>query len=565
MRTETRRLLMTTAISTMVLGGLGLGTYFAVKNPAPGTNIAGYPINDPQDAPRVVSEIAAAVHKQPIRIEADGRHVDATAEELGLRVDEALMVTVAQQHTGISAWVEALTTGSATVELATTTSSPETDALSQAAETLTKEPVNGNVTVSGAEVRTFAAEHGKIVTPEAIAKALKTAVETHAKDNPTQWPSTLTVKPEVRDQEPAITQAVVDQTAAKLKTLVETPFVVTNPKNAEKKVELNGGDLAGILTVATDAEAIDPAHRLVVTMAENQPPIPVKLTEFLSQAVLPAGASAQVVDRSPAPKKGASEAELADTSTVTGRVAYEPGPEGILPNTEETWKAVAQTLAKGEHTTAIVANTQPEASLDAIGVKEPVGTYTTFFTEGQQRNTNIKRVAELVNGTLIAPGAVYELNHAVGPRTAAKGFVEGGAIFEGKLTTSLGGGVSQFATTFFNAAWFSGVQINTFKPHTYYFDRYPLGREATIDYPGVNLEIKNTSPHAILVEATTTANSVTVTFWSTKYFKVEQAIGNPVSANGGTNVRISRTTTAPDGKVDHFERTVHYRKQPESQ
>lgn len=555
---------MTTAISTMVLGGLGLGTYFAVKNPAPGTNIAGYPINDPQDAPRVVSEIAAAVHKQPIRIEADGRHVEATAEALGLRVDEALMVTIAQQHTGISAWFEALTTGSATVELATT-SAAQTDALTEAADTLTKEPVNGNVTVSGAEVRTFAAEHGKIVTPEAISKALKTAVETNAKDNPTQWPSTLTIKPEVRDQEPAITQAVVDETAAKLKSLVETPFVVTNPKNAEKKVELTGGDLAGILTVATDAEAIDPAHRLVVTTAENQPPIPAKLTAFLSQAVLPDGANAQVVDRSPSPKKGASDAELADTSTVNGRVTYEPGPEGILPNTEETWKAVAQTLAKGEHATAIVANTQPEASLDAIGVKEPVGTYTTFFTEGQQRNTNIKRVAEIVNGTLIAPGAVYELNHAVGPRTAAKGFVEGGAIFEGKLTTSLGGGVSQFATTFFNAAWFSGVQINTFKPHTYYFDRYPLGREATIDYPGVNLEIKNTSPHAILVEATTTANSVTVTFWSTKYFKVDQAIGNPVPANGGTNVRISRTTTAPDGKVDHFEKTVHYRKQPESQ
>lgn len=563
MRTETRRLLTTTAISTMVLGGLGMSTYFAVKNPAPGTNIAGYPIKDPQDAPRVVSEIAQTVENQPIRIEADGRHVDATAKELGLQVDAALMVTLAQQHTGISAWFEALTTGSATVELVTNTPH-ETETLTKAAETLTKEPVNGNVTLSGAEVRTFAAENGKIVTPEAISKALKTAVEANAKDNPTRWPSTITIKPEQREQEPAITEAVVNQTAAKLKSLVETPFVVTNPKNPERKVELGSGELSGILTVATDAEAIDPFHRLVITKAENLPPVPFKLTEFLSQTVLPAGASVQVVDRSPSPKKGASDTELSDTTTITGRVIYEPGPEGILPNTEETWKTVAETLAKGEHTATIVANTQPEASLEAIGVKEPVSTYTTFFTEGQQRNINIKRVAELVNGTLIAPGAVYELNHAVGPRTAAKGFVEGGAIFEGKMTTSLGGGVSQFATTFFNAAWFSGAQINTFKPHTYYFDRYPLGREATIDYPGVNLEIKNTSPHAILVEATTTANSVTVTFWSTKYFKVEQQVGTPVAANGGTNVRISRTTTAPDGKVDHFEKTIHYRKQPEN-
>ena len=563
MRTETRRLLTTTLISTLLLGGIGLGTYFAVKNPAPGTTIAGHAINSPSDAPRVVGEVAKTVHQQPIRIEANGMHATGTVESLGVKVDEALMVTIAQQHTGLAAWVEALTSGSASIDLETYQTGVS-EMATKAADELTKEPVNGNVSLSGAEVRTFAAEQGKIVTPEAITKAVETAIKEHAKHDATQWPDEITVKPEIRDQDPPITQAVVDQTAAALTTLVTTPFTVTNPKQGSQ-VELGSQDIAGLLTVQTNAEAPDPKDRLAISMVEPMPPVPSGLTTFLAQAVVPEGASAKVVDRSPSPAKGASEADLTATSTITGRVAYDPGATGLLPDSEATWKAVGQALARGEHTTALVPATDTASDLSAIGVTRAVSTYTTFFTEGQQRNTNIKRVADLVNGTIIAPGAVYELNHAVGPRTAAKGFVEGGAIFEGKLTTSLGGGVSQFATTFFNAAWFSGVQINTFKPHTYYFERYPLGREATIDYPGVNLEIQNNTPYAILVEATTTATSVTVTFWSTPYFKVDQQIGKPVPANGGTNVTISRTATAPDGKVDQFKRTVHYRKQPTDQ
>lgn len=562
MRTETRRLFITTALSTLVLGGLGLGTYFAVKNPAPGTNIAGHPLHDPAQAAHVAKEVAKTVHQKKVRIEAEGRVTTATVQELGINVDEALLVTIAQEHTGLSAWVDALVSGSATVGLETYKTG-STKTLERVTGELTKEPVNGNVTISGAEVRTFNAEIGKIVTQDAITDALQQRLGEEAKTNPSDWPEELVIKPATRDQEAAINQAVVDETATRLRELISVPFTVSNPKT-NATVELAAEHVSGLLTVVADPEAPEPSKRLIIAMAEHLPPPPAPLVEFMNKAVLPDGASARVVDRSPSPKKGASEAELTDLGAIQGRVAYEPGPHGLLPDSDATWNGIATALAKGEHAAVMVAKEPGEADLSALGIVKPVGTYTTYFTEGQQRNTNIKRIAELVNGTIIAPEAVYELNHAVGPRTTAKGFVEGGAILDGELIKDVGGGVSQFATTFFNAMWFSGVQINTFKPHTYHFDRYPWGREATIDYPGVNLELKNNTPYAILVEATTTENSVTVTFWSTPHFKVQQHIGKPFPSGNGTNVKISRTATAPDGKVDQTDITVHYRKQEDS-
>ena len=50
-------------------------------------------------------------------------------------------------------------------------------------------------------------------------------------------------------------------------------------------------------------------------------------------------------------------------------------------------------------------------------------------------------------------------------------------------STEIGGGVSQFATTMFNAAFFAGLDIDEYQAHSEYFDRYPCGREATMGYP----------------------------------------------------------------------------------
>ncbi|GIU83978.1 MAG: hypothetical protein KatS3mg008_0753 [Acidimicrobiales bacterium] len=158
-----------------------------------------------------------------------------------------------------------------------------------------------------------------------------------------------------------------------------------------------------------------------------------------------------------------------------------------------------------------------------LGVKEPIASFTTSYTPGQPRVTNIHRIAELVRGVVILPGEKFSLNDHVGPRTAADGFVDAPVIYRGRFRSDVGGGVSQFATTLFNAAFFGGLDFGEYQSHSIYISRYPYGREATVSYPHPDLEIVNSTPYGVLIWTETTPSTVTVTLWSTKYWEVEQS------------------------------------------
>ena len=96
-------------------------------------------------------------------------------------------------------------------------------------------------------------------------------------------------------------------------------------------------------------------------------------------------------------------------------------------------------------------------------------------------------VAELIDGTLIAPGETFSFNGTTGERTAAKGFQEAPVIINGELQNGLGGGICQVSTTVFNAAFEAGLPITARTNHALYISHYPLGRDATVNYPDLDL------------------------------------------------------------------------------
>ena len=112
------------------------------------------------------------------------------------------------------------------------------------------------------------------------------------------------------------------------------------------------------------------------------------------------------------------------------------------------------------------------------------------------------------------------MNGILGERTAAKGYIEAGIIREGRAATSYGGGISQVSTTIFNAAFFSGMQLDAWTPHFYYISRYPEGREATISWPDLHNKFTNTTDGGVLIQIAVTDSSITVTFWGTKKYDV---------------------------------------------
>jgi len=160
-----------------------------------------------------------------------------------------------------------------------------------------------------------------------------------------------------------------------------------------------------------------------------------------------------------------------------------------------------------------------------LGIQDVIGTFTTNYPYAEYRLINIHRAAKWMDGTIVQPGEIFSYNKAVGERTEARGFVPGIMIDNGVLKKDLGGGVSQVATTTWNAAWFSGLELVQHKPHSFYISRYPAGRESTVAWPSVDVKFKNNSGHPIFVDTSFTSSSVTVSIYGTKFTDVTSESG----------------------------------------
>ena len=199
--------------------------------------------------------------------------------------------------------------------------------------------------------------------------------------------------------------------------------------------------------------------------------------------------------------------------------------------------------------TTTVTAAEGVAWAQGLGVTGVVGEFTTRHACCQNRVSNIHRISDLTRGVLIAPGETWSVNDFVGPRTPDKGFVIDGVIKDGEFEKDYGGGISQYATTLFNAAFFAGLDIPRYKAHSIYISRYPFGREATLDYPNVDLRIQNNTPYGVVVWPTYTGSSVTVQMWSSPYVVGAQTSQNRSSGCG--SIRTTRTRLFfEDGRVE---------------
>lgn len=226
-----------------------------------------------------------------------------------------------------------------------------------------------------------------------------------------------------------------------------------------------------------------------------------------------------------------------ETAPVDAGFAVTPaGTVDVVPSQngkQVDLAAVGEAILDGQRSiVAPLTEVVPErdtAWAESLGIEEQVSTFTTQHNPGEARVTNIHRAADLLNNHVVEPGEVFSLNEAIGPRTAERGFVSA-PVFYGEFTEDFGGGVSQLATTVFNAVFWGGYEDVYHKPHTIYISRYPMGREATVNYPDVDLKFRNDSKAGVLIRTSYTATSITVTFYGDKEGKVVEEDGRKILA-----------------------------------
>jgi vancomycin resistance protein YoaR len=153
------------------------------------------------------------------------------------------------------------------------------------------------------------------------------------------------------------------------------------------------------------------------------------------------------------------------------------------------------------------------AEAQAMGITTQIGAYTTTYGGEPNRLHNVRLVAELIDGALIAPGAVFSFNETTGERSAEKGFLEAPVIINGELQTGLGGGVCQVSTTVFNAAYETGLSIESRTNHALYISHYPTGRDATVNFPDLDLRFRNDTSRWLLLRTWVGSSSLTVALY----------------------------------------------------
>ncbi|QRP48099.1 VanW family protein [Amycolatopsis sp. FDAARGOS 1241] len=274
-----------------------------------------------------------------------------------------------------------------------------------------------------------------------------------------------------------------------------------------------------------------------------------------------------------------------------GKPAVEPSVDGKTVDWEPSLKPLPDVLKRADQRElkAVYKNSPAKVTTEqanALGVKEVVGEFTTKGFAADS-GVNIRVVAQKVNGAIVKPGETFSLNGFTGPRGKPQGYVEAGVIENGAPAREVGGGISQFATTLYNASYFAGMKDAGHKEHSYYISRYPAAREATVfQNPDgssvIDLKFTNDSGTGIAIQTIWTPSSITVKLWGTKRYTVESIPGehtNPTppetkpgpaenchASNGAPGFTTTDTRVLKDAstgrEISRHTRTVRYNPQP---
>jgi hypothetical protein len=308
---------------------------------------------------------------------------------------------------------------------------------------------------------------------------------------------------------PTPTRVELERIAGEITTALQGPIVL---HHAERRLVIEPEVLAGMLSVTTVMESGAPVPRLQVTESA------------VRSALLEAGRA--TFDRSAVDARFVTErvppTTLATLGTVTFRpveieIPLVPGITSTAFLPSRTAAQIAALVREGRRIAeADLLEREPALSTAAALAGRPthlMGTFTTFHPAATARTINIRLLADLLDDRTIAPGQEFSINGTSGPRRCEDGFVLAGTIIRGELIDTCGGGVSQFGTTTLNAAFFAGVPLLQWQPHSFSISRYPAGREATLNYPELDVRFENDTDGWIVLRTAHTPESITVSLY----------------------------------------------------
>ncbi len=214
--------------------------------------------------------------------------------------------------------------------------------------------------------------------------------------------------------------------------------------------------------------------------------------------------------------------EETDTSARGARFDFATGkPTTDVPGQYVDLYAAASAIEKaaatGQDRVTIpmfeISSRASAAVVATIDMSKVLATYSTKFgyVGGQAgRAQNVGRAAAGVDGVVLLPGDMMSFNDEVGARSTENGFTTAPEIYKGEMREGIGGGTCQVASTLHAAAYLGGFdvvdRINHSRPSGY----IPMGLDATVVYPHVDLKIRNPYSFPIVIHAVADKGTLTM-------------------------------------------------------
>lgn len=151
----------------------------------------------------------------------------------------------------------------------------------------------------------------------------------------------------------------------------------------------------------------------------------------------------------------------------------------------------------------------------AVTTSKTISQSYSWFDEGTyNRSFNVKRGVSKINGTVIQPGEVFSFNETVGAASLKNGFKVATVYAGAGMAEGAGGGICQVSSTLYNAIIRAGLPLVERNTHAYTVGYLPLGLDATIYYPDLDLKFKNTFDYPITIKGTAKGGDLTFKFVS---------------------------------------------------
>ncbi|GAA1972698.1 VanW family protein [Isoptericola halotolerans] len=484
------KVLLGVGAGVVVLAGLYVGAQWFVADSVPsGTTVAGVDLGglDATEAVTALEQGLAPRAAEPVTVQAGEVSSTVDPTEAGLSLDAQATV---DGLTGFSLspgrLIDHLAGGGEVAPEVDVDRAALTATVSSVADSLATEPVDGTVQFADGEpVATEAADGTEVVT-DAAEEVLVGAwlVSTGPVDLPTEAVP------------PQIDQADTDAALEVAEEIVSGP-----------------------VTVEVDDQSPELPPRVLARSTSFVPADGALVAEFDGDRLTSA-----LIDRTDdllsEPNDARFEFSGGEPAIVGGEIGTTLDPEAVA-------SAVGEAAQGGERRTTVeLVEEDPEdsvASLEELGVKEVVSEFSTPLTSEPVRTKNLVRGAELVNETLVKPGETFSLLDTLSPIDTSNGFFAAGVVSNGLHVDAVGGGLSQMATTTYNAGFFAGFDDVEHRQHSYWFSRYPAGREATIYVGSIDMKFKNDTPYGALMQSYVADGRLHVKIWSTEYYDVEES------------------------------------------